>query len=320
MIYSKIIATGSALPQTMITNDNLNKTLNISHEWITRRTGIKQRHIAVKNIKTSDLATLALHNALNKCLVKPNDLDGIILATTTPDRVFPSTAITVQNNIKMTSGFAFDVQAACSGFLYALQIADIFIRQQKYRKIAIIGADVMSKIVDWNDKNTCVLFGDGAGAIILGAIHNNKNQGILGTEIYSDGSFINILKVSEQMLGRSKQKKILMDGQEVFKNAIIKMKEAIIHLLNNHDKNIQDIDFLLLHQANSKIIKAVARKLGLNQKKILSSVQYHANTSAASIPLCLDEHLKKQSLVKGSLIITAAAGAGLTWGTALFYI
>jgi 3-oxoacyl-[acyl-carrier-protein] synthase-3 len=320
MIFSKVITTGSALPKKILTNNDLAELVDTSDEWITTRTGIKQRHIAEEGLQTSDLATSALQNALDSSGVKPTELDGIIISTTTPDMVFPATAVKVQKNIGTRQGFAFDIQAVCSGFLYALQIADSFILQGKVKKIAVIGADIMSKIVDWQDRNTCVLFGDGAGAVILEATEGKVNKGILATEIFSDGALMDVLTASGGLFDKENNQKIVMNGREVFKNAVARMGESIEKIINDNGKNIADIDFLLLHQANYRIIKAVAERLSIDKNKVLSSVHHHANTSAASIPLCLDEYMQKQLLSAGSLVVSAAAGAGFTWGAALFYI
>lgn len=320
MIFSKIVSTGSALPKKILTNDDLAKTVETTDEWISSRTGIKQRHIAESDLKTSDLATKALNNALNSASFANEKIDGIIVATTTPDMIFPATAVKVQKNLKIEHGFAFDIQAVCSGFLYALQIADSFILQGKVKNIAVIGADIMSKVIDWQDRNTCVLFGDGAGAVILSAAENDINKGVLATDIFSDGSLIDVLTASGGLFDDVKNKKIIMNGREVFKNAVTRMTQSITNIIEKSDKKIDDIDYLLLHQANFRIIKAVADKLGIDKSKILSSVKNHANTSAASIPLCLDDYIKSQRLKPGSLIVSAAAGAGFTWGAALFYL
>jgi 3-oxoacyl-[acyl-carrier-protein] synthase-3 len=318
MIYSKVICTGSYLPNKILTNHDLSNLLDTSDEWISSRTGIKLRHIAEEGVKTSDLATQALQNALN--CNGTDVLDGIIVATTTPDRIFPATAVKVQKNMGMAVGFSFDIQAVCSGFLYALQIADCFIKQGKYTRIAVIGADIMSKIIDWQDRNTCVLFGDGAGALVLEATHGSVNRGVIATEIYSDGSLFDALTVSGGLFDKGSKEKIIMNGREVFKKAVSKMGSSIQKLLKDCKKDVKDIDFLLLHQANYRIIKAVAEKLGISDDKTLLSVHHHANTSAASIPLCLDEHMRSGHVPEGSLIISAAAGGGFTWGAALFYV
>ena len=319
MIFSTIIATGTALPKKILTNHDLEKLVDTSDKWIVSRTGIKQRHIAEQE-KTSDLATIALQRALNAGQIKATELDGIIVATTTPDIVFPATAVKVQKNLGIREGFAFDIQAACSGFIYALQIADTFILQNKVKKIAVIGADIMSKIVDWQDRNTCVLFGDGAGAVIIESNTGRINKGILVTEIFSNGELIDVLTVSGGLFDHQNEQKITMNGKEVFRNAVIKMEESVKKIIAKGGKDIDDIDFLVLHQANFRIINAVAERLHIRQNKVLSSVNHHGNTSAASIPLCLDKYIQNKLIPSGSLVASAAAGAGFTWGAALFYI
>ena len=303
-----------------MSNSDIAKLVSTSDEWIVTRTGIKQRHIADRKTKTSDLGTSALKDAMSKCSMTANELDGIIVATSTPDMIFPATAVKIQKNIGMRPGFAFDIQAACSGFLYALQIADSFILQGKVQRIAVIGADIMSRIVNWKDKNTCVLFGDGAGALILNASHGIKNQGIISTEILSDGSLMNILTASGGLFNNDQGQNIHMNGQEVFRNAVRKMTQLTKSIINKNGKDIKEIDFLLLHQANQRIIKTVASMINIPDRKVLSSVQYHANTSSASIPLCLDHNISNGCLKQGDLIVSAAAGAGLTWSAALFHI
>ena len=317
MIFSKIIGIGSYLPKKFFTNDDLAKITNTSDEWITTRTGIKKRHIASNNEYTSDLATYALQKALENAKMTGSDLNAIIVATTTPDLIFPATAVEVQNNIGMQQGFAFDIQAVCSGFLYALQIADSFIKTQVTKRVAVVGAEIMSRIVDWNDRNTCVLFGDGAGAVILEQCEEQQNKGILDINLYSDGQYANLLMVNGGISKGNMNNKIEMNGREVFRHAVTKMTDSIKDILNKNDFDIQNLDWILLHQANYRIIKSVAQKLQIEESKAISTVHEHANTSAASIPLALDSYVKKGKVKQGDLIALSAIGGGLTWGSAL---
>jgi 3-oxoacyl-[acyl-carrier-protein] synthase-3 len=317
MISSKIVGVGSYLPEKILTNNDLEQMLDTSDEWIQARTGIKKRHIADKNQKTSDLATIAVENALINANLNSNDLDALIVATTTPDLIFPATAVRVQNNIKMNSGFAFDIQAVCSGFLYALQLADSLIKSNKAKRVAIIGAETMSRIIDWTDRSTCVLFGDGAGSVILEKTESNEHQGIIDIELFSDGSLQDILAVSGGVSGGNLDKKIEMNGREVFRYAVTKMPESIKSIMNKNQVTLENLDWVLLHQANERITKAVVDKLGINIEKSVSTVSHHANTSAASIPLALDHYVSNGKVKTGDLIALAAVGGGLTWGSAL---
>jgi len=317
MISSKIVGVGSYLPEKILTNNDLEQMLDTSDEWIQARTGIKKRHIADKNQKTSDLATIAVENALINANLNSNDLDALIVATTTPDLIFPATAVRVQNNIKMNSGFAFDIQAVCSGFLYALQLADSLIKSNKVKRVAIIGAETMSRIIDWTDRSTCVLFGDGAGSVILEKTESNEHQGIIDIELFSDGSLQDILAVSGGVSGGNLDKKIEMNGREVFRYAVTKMPESIKSIMNKNQVTLENLDWVLLHQANERITKAVVDKLGINIEKAVSTVSHHANTSAASIPLALDHYVSNGKVKTGDLIALAAVGGGLTWGSAL---
>ncbi|MSO13969.1 beta-ketoacyl-ACP synthase III [Rickettsiales endosymbiont of Trichoplax sp. H2] len=319
MTSSKIIGVGSYLPDKILTNNDLEKIVDTSDEWIQERTGIKKRHIAGKNQLTSDLATIAVKNALKKANISANNLDAIIIATTTPDLVFPATAVKVQNNIGMQSGFAFDVQAVCSGFLYALQIADSLIISNKANRVAVIGAETMSRIIDWQDRSTCVLFGDGAGAVILEK-SEDKTNGILDIELFSDGKYQDILIVNGGVSTGNLDKKITMNGREVFRYAVTKMPESIEYIITKNNLSITDIDWVLLHQANQRIIKSVMERLNISTEKAVSTVANHANTSAASIPLALDQYVSKEKIKSGELIALSAVGGGLTWGSALIKI
>ncbi len=320
MISSKIVGVGSYLPEKILTNDDLEQMLDTSDEWIQARTGIKKRHIADENQKTSDLATIAVENALKNANLSSNDLDALILATTTPDLIFPATAVRVQNNIKMNSGFAFDIQAVCSGFLYALQLGDSLIKSNKAKRVAIIGAETMSRIIDWTDRSTCVLFGDGAGSVILEKTESNEHQGIIDIELFSDGSLQDILVVNGGVSGGNLDKKIEMNGREVFRYAVTKMPKSIQSIMNKNQITLENLDWVLLHQANERITKAVVDKLGIDIEKAVSTVSHHANTSAASIPLALEHYISSGKVKTGDLIALAAVGGGLTWGSALLKI
>lgn len=321
MISSKIIGIGSYLPHKILTNADLEKMLDTSDEWIKTRTGITKRHIAAKDQKTSDLATIAVENALKNADINSSDLDALILATTTPDLVFPATAVKVQNNIKMSKGFAFDVQAVCSGFLYALQLGDSLIKSNKAKRIAIIGAETMSRILNWDDRSTCILFGDGAGSVILEKTeYNNYQQGIIDIELFSDGRLQDILSVNGGVSSGNLEGKIGMNGREVFRHAVTKMPESIKSIINKNQLTLQNLDWVLLHQANERITKAVVDKLNISIEKAVSTVPYHANTSAASIPLALDHYISINKIKARDLIALAAVGGGLTWGSALLRI
>jgi 3-oxoacyl-[acyl-carrier-protein] synthase-3 len=320
MISSKIVGVGSYLPEKILTNDDLEQMLDTSDEWIQARTGIKKRHIADENQKTSDLATIAVENALKNANLSSNDLDALILATTTPDLIFPATAVRVQNNIKMNSGFAFDIQAVCSGFLYALQLGDSLIKSNKAKRVAIIGAETMSRIIDWTDRSTCVLFGDGAGSVILEKTESNEHQGIIDIELFSDGSLQDILVVNGGVSGGNLDKKIEMNGREVFRYAVTKMPKSIQSIMNKNQITLENLDWVLLHQANERITKAVVDKLGIDIEKAVSTVSHHANTSAASIPIALEHYISSGKVKTGDLIALAAVGGGLTWGSALLKI
>lgn len=315
MTNCAIVGIGAYLPQKIITNNDLAQSVETTDEWIISRTGIKKRHI-VEDELTSDLAAKAVLNALEYANLTPNDLDGIIVATATPDLIFPSTATSVQHKIGMQKGFAFDISAVCSGFIYALSVADSMIKAGNLKRIAVVGAEVLSKIVDWTDRSTCVLFGDGAGAVILEAT-KEKNRGIIGTEIHSDGSLVDILKVNGGVVKGSPEAKIEMNGREVFKNAVEKMSSSATNLLKSHQVDLSNIDWILTHQANYRIMQTVAQKLGIAEDKVIMTIDQHANTSAASIPLALDVYVKTGRVKKRDLILMTAVGAGLTWGSAL---
>ncbi len=317
-LNSKILGHGYFLPKKILKNNDFIKFVDTSDEWIFTRTGIKQRHIAEKNELTSDLAVKASIKALESAKLSGNEIDCVILATTTPYNTFPSTATKVQTKLKMRNIGAFDVQAVCSGFIYSIQIADSLIKCQKARNILVIGAETLSKIVDWKDRRTCVLFGDGAGAIILGPTKEKK--GILSTKLYSDGSWHESLysdggPSKNQMVG-----KIRMNGKDIFKQAVNKLSEATLEALEECNLTIDDINWFVPHQANQRIITSTAKKIGISEKKTISTVKYHANTSAASIPLALSSSISSGIIKKNDFLALCAIGGGLTWGSCILKI
>jgi 3-oxoacyl-[acyl-carrier-protein] synthase-3 len=316
MTSSVIIGCGSYLPEKIVTNFDLAKTVDTSDEWIVSRTGIKQRHIAAEDEFTSHMSANAAREAIKRAGISASDIDLIIVATTTPDRTFPSTAVNVQALLGINSGAAFDVQAVCSGFVYALSIADNFIKAGQCKTVLVIGADKMSCIVDWSDRNTCVLFGDGAGAVILQA-SEEQDRGIISTNLYSDGSLQDILNTDGGAGFSGTVGKVKMQGQEVFKHAVEKMSSSVKTALKNAGLGIADVAAFIPHQANSRILEMVAKKLRISDDKVISTVDMHANTSAASIPLALADADGKGRFKQGDLVVFTALGGGLTWGSCL---
>lgn len=314
MQNSKIISTGSYLPEKSLSNFDIEKIVDTTDQWITERTGIKKRHIVAEDELTSDISAKAAKKALKAANLKAEDIDLIILATTTPDLTFPSTATTIQAKIGAKNAFAFDVQAVCSGFVYAISTADNFIKSGQVKNALVIGADTLSKIVDWKDRNTCVLFGDGAGAVVLQATEE-KNKGIISSKLKSDGKLNDILKTSGGPSLNQKAGIIEMSGKEVFKHAVEKMASCVIASLKEVNLKPEDIDLLVPHQANLRILSSVAKRLKLPKDKVMITVQDHANTSAASIPLALDQAFEENKIKDGDLIVLEALGGGLTWGS-----
>lgn len=313
--FSSIItATGSYLPKKIVTNQELSKTVDTSDEWIVDRTGIKQRHIVADDELTSDISVKAVKNLIEKYKIDPEKIELIILATTTPDLTFPATATAVQAKIGAKNAFAFDIQAVCSGFVYATSIANNFIKSGQVKNALVIGADSLSKIVDWTDRNTCVLFGDGAGAVFLEAT-TSENIGIIATDLNSDGTLNDILKTNGGISLNQKTGFIEMNGREVFKHAISKMTESVEKALSKANLTTKDIDLLVPHQANLRILDAVAKKLNLNPEQVIVTVQNHGNTSAASIPLALDQAHRENRIKQGDVVVLEALGGGLTWGS-----
>lgn len=316
MYNTRISGTGSYLPKKILTNYDLEKVMETSHDWIAQRSGIHQRHIAGENEYTSHMAIAAGQKALQSAKLTSDDIDFIICATTTPDLTFPATAIRIQEGLKCKKAFAFDIQAVCSGFVYALSIADKFIRTGQSKKGLVIGAEKMSRILDWSDRSTAVLFGDGAGAVVVEQT-NDITKGILSTHLHSDGSLCDILYTDGGPATSDNVGKIRMEGREVFKHAVLKLAQAMTEALEANHLSAEEVDWFVPHQANERIIDAVAARLNFPDSKVIKTVKDHANTSAASIPLALDWAVRTGKIKEGDLVLTDALGAGLSWGSAL---
>jgi 3-oxoacyl-[acyl-carrier-protein] synthase-3 len=314
--YSRLVGTGGYLPSKVLTNRDLEATVDTTDEWIYSRTGIRQRHIAAEGELTSDLALAASRAALESAGMTPDGLDLIIVATTTPDMVFPSTACILQAKLGARNCPAFDVQAVCSGFIYALTTADQFLKSGQYRNALVVGAEVYSRILDWKDRATCVLFGDGAGAVVL---RRDSTPGILATRIHADGAYSKMLSVPGSVCGGQVTGRPLlqMDGQGVFKFAVRALDEIVEETLGATQLKKSDIDWLVPHQANIRIIQATAKKLGLSMEKVVLTVERHANTSAASIPLALDTAVRDGRIRSGQHVLMEGVGGGFTWGAVL---
>ena len=315
MVNSRIIGVGHFLPKKIMKNSDLTKIVDTSEEWITSRTGIDQRHIASKGELTSALATSAAKEAIKNANIKSSDIDFIILATTTPDEIFPATASIVQKNLDIGYTPSFDIQAVCSGFIYGIQMGDALIKSNKAKNVLVIGAETLSNIVDWSDRRTCVLFGDGAGAIILNAEKNK--EGVMATNLFSDGTWHDSLYADGGPSLNQKVGKIRMKGKDIFKQAVNKLSESTLKSLEDCHKTIDYIDWLIPHQANLRIINGTAKKLGITSNKVISTVNLHANTSAASIPLALSSSIESGVINEGNLIALCAIGGGLTWGSCI---
>ena len=315
-LSSYIIGCGGYLPKKILTNDDISKKIETSDEWIKTRTGINQRHIAEKKQLNSDLGYEAAKKAIKNAKINVSDIDLIVVATSTPDHTFPSTATKIQAKLGVKKGFAFDIQAACSGFIYAMSIADNFLSNNQASKALVIGSEIFSRILDWNDRSTCVLFGDGAGAIVLGN-KKNSNSGIISTELYSDGRFYDLLYVNGGVASNQKAGHVKMKGQEVFKHAVTKLVECIKINLKKNKLNKEDIDWVIPHQANKRIMDMCASKLGIPKNKVLITVDRYANTSTASIPLTLEYALSKKIIKRGQILVFEAIGGGLTWGCSI---
>ncbi|MCW5575652.1 MAG: ketoacyl-ACP synthase III [Burkholderiales bacterium] len=316
VIHSRIIGTGSYLPEKVVTNVDLAATMDTSDEWIRQRTGIRERHIAAENENASDLALKASLRALDAAGISAGQLDLIIVATSTPDMVFPSTACILQAKLGAKGMPAFDVQAVCSGFVYALATADQFMRSGRYEHILVVGAEVFSRILDWEDRGTCVLFGDGAGAVVL---KRSDTPGILAAPLHADGSHAGILSVPGSVCGGkvSGRPLLQMDGTAVFKFAVRVLEEVALEALAEADLQKSDIDWLIPHQANIRILQATAKKLDLPMERVITTVDRHANTSAASVPLALDEAVRDGRIKPGQHVMLEGVGGGFTWGAVL---
>jgi 3-oxoacyl-[acyl-carrier-protein] synthase-3 len=330
-MYSHILATGSYLPEKILTNADLEKIVDTSDQWITERTGIKQRHIASDEQTTCDLAEQAARNAIEQAGIDPQSIDLIVVATTTPDRVFPSTACLLQQRLDIHGSPAFDIQAVCTGFIYALDVADKYIKTGAAKRALVVGAETLSRIVNWSDRTTCVLFADGAGAVILEA---SEKPGILSTHIHADGSYTELLTtnggISEKPGTADGDQKssdphkttfddiyIEMKGNEVFKVAVNTLGRIVDETLEANNLDKSDIDWLVPHQANVRIINATAKKLKMSTDHVVTTVQHHGNTSAASVPLALDTAVRDGRIKRGETLLLEAFGGGFTWGSAL---
>ena len=314
---SKIIGVGGYLPNKVLTNNDLSKDVDTSDEWIIERTGIKERRIADESETTSSLGIEAAKRAIQNAGISSKDIDLIVVATATPDNTFPATATSIQSGLGIKKGYAYDVQAVCSGFVYALELADNAIRLGKANYALVIGSETFSRIIDWQDRSTCVLFGDGSGAVILKSTDEESSSSILSNHLYSDGDYKEMLFVDGGPSTSNNVGLLRMDGSGVFKHAVKKISSAIIDALEANDMTIEDVDWFVPHQANSRILEAVANKININKEKIIVTVDKHANTSAASIPLALNEANKNNQIKKGNIVLLAAMGGGFTWGSSL---
>lgn len=316
MSYARIIGTGSYLPEYILTNAELEKRVDTSDEWIVTRTGIRERHIAAENETTSDLATAAALKAIEAAGIEPNQIDLILVATTTPDFIFPSVACLVQQKLGIINGCpAFDLQAVCSGFIFALTTADQFMRSGACKHVLVIGAETLSRITDWNDRSNCILWGDGAGAVVLQA---SAEPGIISTHIHTDGRHEALLKVpAGPSAGYENKALIQMEGNAVFKMAVNTLDAIVDETLNANAMQKSQIDWLVPHQANIRIIQATAKKLGMSMDHVVVTVDKHGNTSAASIPLALDTAVRDGRIQRGETVLMEAFGGGFTWGSVL---
>jgi len=320
-IISKLTGCGSYLPKNIVTNNDLAKNLETSDEWIYSRTGIKKRHFAASDEYTSDMAFHAAVRALSHAGVDGADIDLIVVGTTTPDRTFPATAVKIQNNLGCRGGVAFDLQAVCSGFIYSLAVVDGLIKSGAYKKALVIGADTLSRLLNWDDRATCVLFGDGAGAVVVEAVEEKpnptKNSGILSTHIHSDGRLENLLYCDGGPSMTQTAGLITMAGKEIFRHAVTNLAAVADEALAANNMKDTDIDWLVPHQANKRIIDSTAKKLNMSMDKVILTIQDHANTSAASIPLALDSAVQDGRIKSGDVLLMESMGGGLTWGASL---
>jgi 3-oxoacyl-[acyl-carrier-protein] synthase-3 len=320
ILRSRIVGCGSYLPERVVSNAEMARMVDTSDEWIVERTGIRSRHLAAEGQSTSDLATAAAQRALQAAGITGAEVDLLVLATATPDHTFPATATKVQSRIGMTGGAAFDIQAVCSGFIYALSIADNFIKAGQARTALVIGAETFSRILDWTDRGTCVLFGDGAGAMVLRAEAQpgtNQDRGILSTHLHSDGRHHDLLYVDGGPSTTQTVGHLRMEGKEVFRHAVSNLAQVVGEALEANGLKADDITWVVPHQANRRILDGTARKLGLPPERMVVTVDRHANTSAASVPLAFAEAVNDGRLKSGDLVLLEAMGGGFTWGAAL---
>ncbi len=316
-IKSVVLSVGAYLPKHILTNEELAKSVDTSDEWIVQRTGIKQRHIAAKGEFTSDLAYNAAKRALDNANLNAKDIDLIILATTTPDLTFPSTAALVQQKLAIHHGAAFDIQAVCSGFVFAVATADAYIKNNMAKRVLVIGAETVSRIIDWSDRTTSILFGDGAGAMILEAQETDEDIGVLCSSLRSDGDEWNKLYVDGGVSTTGTIGYVKMQGKEVFKHAVGMISDVVIDVLDKSGHSTDELDWFVPHQANKRIIDAAGKKLKIPSEKTVITVDRHANTSAASVPLALSEAVDDGRIKKGDLVMLEAMGGGFTWGAVL---
>lgn len=314
MRRSVVLGAGSALPKRRVTNDELAKTVDTSDEWIVERTGIRSRYVAGEGETTASLAADAARRALAHAEVEASEVDLIVLATATPDQTFPSSATKVQATLGIPDCIAFDVHAVCTGFLYALSVADSMLRSGNARKALVIGAETFSRILDWEDRATCVLFGDGAGALVLGA--EDGERGILSSRLHADGRHNDLLFVDGGPSTTGTVGKLRMKGREVFRHAVVNLADVLTEVLEAAGLTAADVDWVVPHQANARILDATAKKLGLPSEKVVVTVGEHANTSAASVPLAFDTAIKDGRIARGDVVVLEAMGGGFTWGAA----
>lgn len=314
---SVLLGVGSYLPARIVTNEELAMRVDTSHEWIVERTGIHRRHIAADDERTSDLACAAAVNALKASRREARDIDLIILATATPDLTFPATAARVQAELGVSQGAAFDLQAVCSGFVFALATADNFLIRGQFKRALVIGAETFSRIVDWEDRGTCVLFGDGAGAVVLEAQANADDRGVISTFLRTDGRMHDLLYVDGGPSETGTVGKVRMVGNAIFRHAVEHISGAMLEACARAGVGLDAVDWFVPHQANQRILDGVARKLGISVERVVSTVAEHGNTSAASVPLALDTAVRDGRIKRGDLVLMEALGGGLTWGAAL---
>jgi 3-oxoacyl-[acyl-carrier-protein] synthase III len=317
-IRSILAGVGGYLPERIVTNDDLSRTVDTTDEWIRERTGIRQRHFAAPFETAAFMGTAAAREALAYAKADPTEVDAVILATSTPDQAFPATALRVMAALGVNQGFGFDLAAACAGFIYALSVADSLIRAGQARGVLVIGSEVYSRILNWSDRGTCVLFGDGAGAVFLRAgVGSGSDQGILSTHLHAQGNLGDILYVDGAVGQRDKPGHLVMNGRAVFRHAVLRLAEAVEEALAANGLSQSDIDWLVPHQANLRIIDDMGKKLGLAKERVVITVDRHANTSAASVPLALSEACRDGRIKRGDLVLLEALGGGLAWGSAL---